>query len=634
MSRHPHRTLPETTSTAVRAALAGLPEHLRRTFERRVERWLPDLRAGVEDVYADPDRVVERLLVVAAQRFAERPADLHDLDERRVLTPDWFEAPDTLGYATYVDRYAGTLTGVGERLDHLRELGVTYLHLLPLLQPRPAPHDGGYAVQDYRSVREDLGTMDDLRALTARMREQGMSLCLDLVLNHVAREHEWAERARAGDAVHRDFFLVHPDRSEPDRWEETLPEVFPDFAPGNFTWDEDLQGWVWTTFNSWQWDLNWANPAVLEEFADIICDLANSGCEVFRLDAIAFMWKRMGTDCQNQPEVHALTQALRAVARIACPAVIFLAEAIVGPRDLLAYLGEGERHGKVSDLAYHNALMVHLWSMLASGDTRLSSQALAALPTPPSSTSWICYARCHDDIGWAISDEDAHAAGLDGAAHRRFLADWYDGTFPGSWARGLVFQFNPATGDKRTSGSLASLAGLEAGDPLATERIELLHAAIMGFGGVPVIWMGDEVGLLNDPTWDEEPEHADDNRWVHRPRMPWVEGEHRPPDPHGLLPRLEHLVSVRAATPHLHAATPAEVLTDAPDGVLAVLRRHPHGPFLGLYNMTATPRSVPRSLLDRVGHPAPSYDRLAPQQDLPAHGDVPLAAYQARWLTA
>jgi amylosucrase len=271
----------------------------------------------------------------------------------------------------------------------LHDLGVTYLHLMPLLTTRPAPNDGGYAVVDYRTVRPDLGDTDDLRALTTTLRDHGVSLCLDLVLNHVAREHEWAERARAGEQRYRDYFYVFPDREEPDAYEATLPEVFPDFAPGNFTWDDDLDGWVWTTFNDYQWDVNWANPDVLCEYADIILNLANHGVEVLRLDAIAFIWKRLGTDCQNQPEVHALTQALRALTRIACPAVVFKAEAIVGPKDLLAYLGEGRHHGKVSDLAYHNSLMVQIWSMLATRDAVLGSHAIQQLTPPPPSTAWI-----------------------------------------------------------------------------------------------------------------------------------------------------------------------------------------------------------------------------------------------------
>ena len=513
------------------SGLAGLPDLRREVFEARLERWLPDLYDAVEELYDDPASVVRRLVALAVDGYAERDDELHRLDLRRSLAPDWFQRPDLIGYAAYADRFAGSLTGVAERADYLRELGVGYLHLMPLLTPRPTPNDGGYAVMDYRSVRPDLGTMEDLRKLTNQLREQEISLCLDLVLNHVAKEHEWARRARAGEQRYRDYFLVFPDREMPDAYERTLPEVFPDFAPGSFTYDDELAGWVWTTFNDYQWDVNWANPDVLCEYADIIIDLANHGVEVLRLDAIAFIWKRLGTSCQNQPEVHALTQALRALTRIACPALIFKAEAIVGPQDLLAYLGEREHYGKVSDLAYHNSLMVQIWSMLASQDAVLGSYALQQLPPPPPTTAWITYARCHDDIGWAISDEDAAAVGLDGHAHRRFLSDFYAGDFPGSWARGLVFQENEATGDRRISGSLASLAGLQVGDPHAVRRILLAHAIMLGFGGLPVIWMGDELGLLNDADWAATPEHAEDNRWAHRPLDALAGPGRHPPHP-------------------------------------------------------------------------------------------------------
>ncbi|MCB0897181.1 MAG: alpha-amylase, partial [Nocardioidaceae bacterium] len=374
------------------------------TLALRLDRWGADLRAAVAELYDDPDDVARRLLEVAARRYAERPADLRLLDERRLLEPDWLQHPRMFGYACYADRFAGDLAGVGRQVDHLTDLGVTYLHLMPLLATREGDNDGGYAVADYRTVRPDLGTTDDLRDLATRLRERGISLVVDLVLNHVAREHPWAERARAGDASYRDRFLVFPDRELPDAYERTLPEVFPDFAPGSFTWDDDLEGWVWTTFNSWQWDLNWANPDVLVEIADVVLELANLGIEVFRLDAIAFVWKRLGTDCQNQPEVHAVTQALRAVARIAAPAVAFKAEAIVGPRDLVQYLGLGRHAGRVSDLAYHNSLMVQVWSMLATKTTTLTRQALGTLPPTPTTATWIGYVRCHDDIGWAVDD--------------------------------------------------------------------------------------------------------------------------------------------------------------------------------------------------------------------------------------
>src|SRR6476661_8127932 len=388
MSQGAHDARP--TTEAMASLLEGLDDADRETIELRLERWCDDLVAALTVLYPDRDvsaltlRLVER--AVAAHRV--RSPELRRLDQRRLLRPDWLQQPGMFGYACYTDRFAGDLEGLRGRIDYLRDLGVTYLHLMPLLQPREGDNDGGYAVQDYRTVRADLGTVDDLRHLASDLRGQGISLVLDLVLNHVAREHEWGLRARAGEERYRDYFHVYPDRVMPDAYERTLPEVFPDFAPGNFTWDDELQGWVWTTFNDWQWDVNWANPDVLVEYADIVLYLANLGVEVLRLDAIAFTWKRLGTNCQNQPEVHAVTQALRTVTRIAAPATLFKAEAIVGPQDLLAYLGQGEHHGKVSDLAYHNSLMVHVWSMLASRDARLASHALRGLPTPPSTTAW------------------------------------------------------------------------------------------------------------------------------------------------------------------------------------------------------------------------------------------------------
>ncbi len=604
------------------------------SLEGRVAALRPDLLATLARVYgADAaPAVVDRLLAIARAAHDVRPDDLRRLDERRLAEPDWFQRSAMLGYAAYADRFADTLRGVGERVPYLRDLGVGYLHLMPLLTPRPGANDGGYAVADYRSVRPDLGDTDDLRDLATTLRGEGISLCLDLVLNHVAREHAWAAAARAGDADKRAYFHTFADREMPDAYEATLPEVFPDFAPGSFTWDDELAGWVWTTFNDYQWDVDWSNPAVLCEYADIILTLANLGVEVFRLDAIAFIWKRLGTSCQNQPEVHELTRALRTVARIAAPAVHFKAEAIVGPADLPAYLGVGEHAGRVSDLAYHNGLMVQVWSMLASGDVRLASHALQQVPQPPSTTAWVTYVRCHDDIGWAIADEDAWAVGTDPAAHRRFLSDWYSGAFPGSWARGLVFQQNEQTGDRRISGSLASLAGLEAGDPQSVARILLAHAVVLSFGGLPVIWMGDELGLLNDPGWADDPAHAGDNRWVHRPRMPWPEVDGGR-DPHGITSGLRHLLDVRRSLPHLHAATPTEVWDPRDPGVLLVVRRHPSGPLLAAHNVTGERAWVSADVLHWLGlHTDGLRDAISGTAPSLHEGAIPLEPYATAWL--
>src|SRR3954468_17326319 len=501
-------------------------------FAVRLERWFSELRDPLVALYGADERFAPAwagLLRAIAATAASRTEELRALDHEREITPDWLHHEQAVGYVTYVDRFAGTLAGVRERLPYLRELGVGYLHLMPLLRARPAPNDGGYAVVDYGAVEPALGTMDDLRALAADLRASGMALCVDVVLNHTAREHPWARAATAGVERLLAFYRTFADRPEPDAYELTLPEVFPDTAPGSFTWEPALGRWVWTTFNAYQWDLDWSNPEVFVAMAEVVLDLAAAGVDVLRLDAVPFLWKRRGSDCQNQPEVHDVVQALRAVVRIAAPAVAFKAEAIVSPRQLVAYLGTGRHEGKECDLAYHNVLMVLLWSALASRRVALMTHTLRAMPRVPPLAGWVTYVRCHDDIGWAITEEDAAAGGEGGYPHRRFLADFYAGDFPGSFARGARFQPDPRTGEARTSGAAASLAGLEqaraAGDEVAVElairRVLLLYAIAFAHGGLPLVYMGDELGLGNDDAYRADPARADDNRWMHRPPMDW-----------------------------------------------------------------------------------------------------------------
>lgn len=620
--------------------LHGEPAHDQVVFETRLRRYWPDLLTGLTGAY--PEHAVEmaeRCVEIAAATFRKRPTELRLLDLRRHADPQWFQHPRMIGYAAYADLFAGDLRGVAEKVDYLSELGVTYLHLMPLLKPRPGQSDGGYAVMDYRAVREDLGTVDDLRDLATVLRGSGISLTVDLVLNHVAAEHAWAVNARAGDHLYRQYFHMYSDRALPDAYEQSLPEVFPDFAPGNFTFDPESHSWVWTTFNSWQWDLNWSNPEVFYEYADLVGWLANLGVECIRLDAIAFIYKRMGTSCQNQPEVHAITQALRTVARIVAPALIFKAEAIVGPADLAPYLGTGKHVGRVSDLAYQNSLMVQIWSSLASRDTRLLCAAMNRFPAKPVTTVWGTYLRCHDDIGWAIDDNDAASVGLNGYEHRRFLADFYSGAYPMSDARGLVFQENLATGDRRISGSAASLAGIEAALAsdddvhldLAVRKLPLAHQIVLGFGGLPIIYMGDELALRNYYEFVDDPAHADDNRWVHRPPMPWelIERRHDPDSlEHRVWHGLRHAIAVRGSLPSMDASVETEVMDPVNPAVLVFVRHFPTETHVGLYNVTGEAQVLPRWVVPLGNWARDALNTGSPLTD----ADLVLGGYQARWL--
>jgi amylosucrase len=602
-------------------------------FRVRLERYFTELRDPLHDLYGHDPRFATqwtRLLTAIAQTAATRAPELKTLDHEREITPDWLQREQTLGYVTYVDRFNHTLKGLEERLPYLKELGITYLHLMPLLKARPEPNDGGYAVTDYHAVEPKLGTMDDLRQLATELRKSGIALCVDVVVNHTAREHAWAQQALAGDDTMLARYRTFPDKQAPDAYERTLPEVFPDTAPGNFTWVEELGRWVWTTFNAYQWDLDYTNPDVFVAMTEVMLNLANQGIDVLRLDAVPFLWKREGTNCQNQPEAHRLLHAFRAALRIAAPAVAFKAEAIVSPADLVRYLDS-------CDLAYHNSLMVLLWSALASGRVALLTSTLRRMPPAPPRAGWVTYVRCHDDIGWAVTEQDAAAVGEDGYLHRRFLADFYAGEFPGSFAHGARFQPDPRTGEARISGTTASLAGLGTEpDELAIRRILLLHAITFAFGGVPLLYMGDEVGLRNDAAWAADPAHADDNRWMHRPPMDWeaAERRHDPTTVEGRLwAGMQRLAKARRATPATHAQGVKEPVWTGNDHVFGLCREHAGARLLVLANFTAEPQPL---------HLAPVHERgleVTPQaaepdgRPLAVDGDfLILAPYQHIWV--
>jgi amylosucrase len=614
-------------------------------FRIRFELYMADVLRPLQQLYGErPDfsHVVLKCLDIVAQAYAERPNDLRLLDIARATEADWFQQSGMLAYVAYADRFAGSLGGVADRIPYLKELGVSYLHLMPLLKPRPGANDGGYAVVDYCQVDPGLGTMEDLRGLAADLRRQGISLCVDVVLNHTAKEHAWAQKALAGDPYYQDYYLMYRDRELPDQYERTLPEIFPDFAPGNFTYYPEMERWVWTTFNEYQWDLNYGNPAVFAEILKVMLFLANQGVEILRLDAVAFMWKRLGTNSQNQPEAHLLLQAFRALTRIAAPGMLFKAEAIVGPEELIPYLGRGRAAGKECELAYHNSLMVLLWSGLASRKASVLTQSLLSMPAIPSNSAWITYARNHDDIGWAVTDENAAAAGESGPLHRAFLSDFYSGRFDGTFARGATFQHNPKTGDRRISGSLASLAGLEdaleRGDgravQLAIGRILLLHNLIMAFGGIPALYMGDEIGLLNDAAYREEPDLAEDNRWMHRPAMDWdlAEQRHEVDSVQGqIFQGLLALIAARRRTPALHAQAAARPIWSHNEHVFGLIRSSPRGRLLILANLSERPQHVPAYRMAELGFAGPLLDHL---NGRPVDGSshVGLSPYQAMWL--
>ncbi|MCB1797806.1 MAG: alpha-amylase [Gammaproteobacteria bacterium] len=556
-----------------------------------------------------------RLVEVMAAQYIRRGADLKQIDIARERDHNWFLSPDWVGMALYADGFAGNLEGLKSRLGYLQELGVNMVHIMPILECPKGASDGGYAVSDFRNIDERVGTMDELRELGSAMRRRNILLTLDVVVNHTSDEHQWAQQARQGDAKYQDYYYIFDDRDVPDMFEETMPEVFPETAPGNFTFDEAMGKWVMTVFNTYQWDLNYSNPAVFIEILDIILFWANQGADIVRLDAVAFLWKKIGTTCQNEREAHLILQLLKDCSQVTAPGVLFIAEAIVAPVEIAKYFGEDAVIAKECEIAYNATFMALLWEAIATKNAKLLDQGIRSLPDKLDRATWLNYVRCHDDIGLGFDNSDIVKAGYDPYAHRRFLVDYFTGVYDDSPARGQPFGRNDKTGDARISGALASLVGLEVAiernDELAIGRsidlILLLHSMIMSFGGIPLLYYGDEIGTLNDCTFLQDENKAKDNRWMHRPRIDWDRAERR--HSHGSVEQriftgLQKMIAVRKSTPAFADYNNRTLIETGNPHLFVFMRNNPfihHDSVLIVGNFDSSPQSLTLSDLANRG---------------------------------
>jgi amylosucrase len=597
-------------------------------FDRRLRAHGATLRDELRQLYGGLpgfDDFLLELLGQSFQQWCQRDPALKELDRRREADPQWFQSQHMIGGVCYVDLYAGSFAGIEASIPYFKELGLTYLHLMPPFKC-PEPHsDGGYAVSSYREANSRLGHIEELRQLAAALRRAGISLVLDFVFNHTSDEHAWALAARAGDPQHRDYYFIYNDREAPDRYERTLREIFPDEHPGAFSQLPDGR-WVWTTFHSYQWDLNYANPAVFAAMAGEMLFIANLGTEFLRMDAVAFIWKQLGTSCENLPQAHTLLRAYNALARIAAPALLFKSEAIVHPDDVVSYISPAE-----CQVSYNPLQMALLWNSLATRQVDLLQQALERRHALPAGTAWVNYVRSHDDIGWTFADEDAASLGIRAYDHRQFLNRYYVDRFPGSFARGVPFQDNPATGDCRISGTCASLCGLEQRDVHAVARILLLHGVVLAAGGIALLYLGDEIGQLNDPAWGEDPGHEGDSRWVHRPpRDPARHAQRLDPatDAGRIYGGLRKLLALRGSLPCLGGGRLIAFWSKNPS-VLGLMRPAEAGHVLVLANFSEFPQRIEALVLSAM--PGHATDLIGGQRLELQHG-LTLAPYQMVWL--
>jgi len=594
----------------------------------------------------DCENNLDKLLKKLKQLYDKRPQHLKEQDVSRLKNGNWYLSETMVGMQLYVDHFNNDLKGLEQKLDYLEDLGITFLHLMPITTRPKGENDGGYAVNNYTKIDSRYGTKKDLERLTKKMRERGIYLMLDFVVNHTSDEHDWALQAKAGKEKYQAYYYTYLDRDIPDAYENTLPEVFPETSPGNYTYIPEMGNWVMTVFNTYQWDLNYTNPEVFLEMLENLVALSNMGVDVVRFDALAFLWKKMGTDSQNLPEAHNIVALFRMCLQVVAPGTILLAEAIVAPTQILKYFGEDTMKGNECEVAYNASLMALLWNSIATKKTALLYKSTLALPKKPDSTTWINYIRCHDDIGLGLDDQHIQELGWNPKGHRKFLLDYYCQRTDWSPAKGLLFMYNPKTGDGRITGSAASLLGLEkalrdkdnAAIDQAVAKINLLHGIILAVGGIPLIYAGDEIATLNDYSFLDDATKKEDTRWVNRPQQDWdliatLDSKDTPQAK--VYHTLKHLISLRKKHP-VFADHNNVAFHYAGNEHLLVFERISRGKsgLLVLCNFDEKSQVVDASWIEKLGYlkKRTYHDIIQDQHHKVNSGFLQIAPYQLLWL--
>lgn len=567
-------------------------------YEQRLHRHYDELKWLYCELYQDSPQVMEHLdsLTAGMKKFYQaRNAALKASDKTREADPSWYKRNDLLGMMMYVNAFAKTLTGVEEKLDYIKECNVNYLHLMPLLSSPEGRSDGGYAVADFRKVQEALGTMEDFARLCGKCHEQGISICLDFVMNHTSEDHEWARRARAGEKEYQDRYFFFDTYDIPAMYEKTCPQVFPTTAPGNFTWLDDVKKHVMTTFYPYQWDLNYRNPVVLNEMVFNMLYLANQGVDIVRLDAVPYIWKQLNTNCRNLPQVHTIVRMMRMICEIVCPGVLLLGEVVMEPEKVVPYFGTIDK--PECHILYNVTTMASTWHTVATRDVSLLRRQMDIVASLPRDYVFQNYLRCHDDIGWGLDYQFLRGFSIEEVPHKKYLNDFFTGKYPGSFARGELYNDDPRLGDARLCGTTASLCGIERFEfegrsDLVEQAVRYdltLHAFMLSQSGIPVIYSGDEIGQLNDYSYKNDPNKAADSRYLHRGDFDWNLADNRNlahTVPGRLFPALKRLENIRSAHSVFDANVSLRTLDTWDASILALVRENDEEKFIGLYNFS------------------------------------------------
>ncbi len=375
----------------------------------------------------------------------------------------WFK--DAIVYQLHVKAFQdsnhdgiGDFAGLTDRLDYLRELGVTTLWLLPFY-PSPG-RDDGYDISDYGDINAQFGSMRDFRRFMHEAKRRGLRVITELVVNHTSDQHPWFKRAkRSGRSTSARNWYVWSDN---DQKYSGTRIIFTDTEKSNWTWDDEAGAYYWHRFFSHQPDLNFDNPRVVSAVLQVMKRWLDAGVDGFRLDAVPYLCEREGTNNENLPETHAVLRRLRAELDDYAPGKVLLAEANQWPEDVQAYFGEGDE----CHMAYHFPLMPRIYMAIAQEDRFPITDIMRQTPEIPGNCQWAMFLRNHDELTLEMVTD----------AERDYLWSTYAADPRARINLGIRRRLAPLMDNDR-------------------RKIELMNSILMSMPGTPIIYYGDEIGM-------------------------------------------------------------------------------------------------------------------------------------------
>lgn len=459
-------------------------------YVQRYNRHIDELKWLYMELYSN-ESMLSELCYQIHNFFIERDEGLKNRDVTRENNPDWYRKSKMTGMALYIDHFADTIKGVEQSIEHLQKCNINYVHFMPFFETTRYRTDDQYAITDFRKTMEKIGKIEDLCHLTKLCHEKSINVSVDFIMNRTSNEHEWAKKAMHGDVEYMNRYVTKTD-------------------------------------HSYEWDLNYKNPRVLNEMMYNYMFIANLGTDLIQINEIEDIWKGESQNCSKVSQIHTIARIMRIISEIVCPGVLLLGNVKNDMKNAITYFGEDEK--PEFHMVYQKTFMNEVWNSVATRNVKLLQTKLDVINKYPKEYVFVNYLRNHEKLNWNLDYDFLYKnQKINQKMHREYLNEYFLGRTGYSNSRGEVENNSDNSEKICFCGTTASMCGLEkAIDENNKKEINqaikleiMLYAYLFIQSGIPVIYSGDEIGQMNDYSYKENRDKMRDIQNVCRGKFDW-----------------------------------------------------------------------------------------------------------------